>query len=332
MPHTTLKDIAKALGLSTSTVSRSLADHHAISNETKQKVKEFAEKMDYKVNPLALGLKNRRTYTVGIIVPDLAHHYFAAIISGAQDILYQKGYNLLIGQSNDNPEIETKIINHLISNHVDGIMISICKNPNNQMSYQKVIDNKIPLVFFDRICTNLLSQSGSVTLDDYSGAFNATKLMLEKGCKNPAIMSVTNSINVGSERERGFMDCLKFNGINFNPLHRFESDFTLENSKQLTYELLALKQRPDGIFITTGLSTLGCVAALKEKGFKIGDEIIVSGFLNDPYPGFYENGLIRVIPPAFKMGAESATMLLKRIDSPFSLPLSTKLDVGIQFS
>jgi LacI family transcriptional regulator len=157
----------------------------------------------------------------------------------------------------------------------------------------------------------------------------ATNSLIKAGCRKLAIISAPASLNIGKDRLRGFEDALKFAGIELNPNMVLTSDFTVQISKNLTYQLLALKDRPDGILVASGLATLGCMDAMREMGFEPGKEIKVAGFLGDLYPGHMEHGLIRVFPPTDELGRQAAKLLLERIKTPEKPIRHVELDVKL---
>ncbi len=330
MVRTTLKSIADTLGLSISTVSRALSDHYAISEETKMAVRTLAEKLNYKVNTFALGLKKRRSNSIGIIVPDLAHHYFSSIISGVQQVLFKQGFSLLICQSNESEEQERKILNTLISSQVDGILISVAKSTHDYSHYESAIDNGVPVVFFDRICEELKQKASSVSLDDHNSIYLATKSLLAMGRRRIAILYAPQSLNIGRNRLKGYKDALLHEAVEVDQNLIIETDMTVENSQYITYQLLALRNRPDAILVTSGLATIGCLLALKEKGFEPDKEIKVAGILADIFPGYKEKGLLRMYPPTNQMGIASAELLISQIKNPEKPIQHLVLDVELR--
>lgn len=313
MNQTTIKEIAKRLDIAISTASRALSDHPAISEATKLRVKALAKELDYQPNILAYNLKKRRSNSIGIIVPDLAHHYFANIISGVQEVLYLNGYNLVICQSNDDEKREMDLVDMLLSNQVEGLLISINKVGGNYDHFKKIIEREVPLVFFDRICEPLIRKAPTVTINDFNAALTATVELINLGCKNIAIIGAPQTLNIGKNRLLGFKEALRINGLPFDESKYYESNLTIENSKQITYKILAQKNRPDAIFVCAGLATIGTLIVLRENGFSLEKEIKVAGFLGELYPGHKEQGLLRIYSPTFEMGRESANLLLNSI-------------------
>ena len=180
----TIKDIAKALNISASTVSRALKNHPDISRETKNAVNELAAKLRYKPNAVALSLKNSRTNTIGVIIPEVVHYFFSSVISGIEDVTYEAGYNVMVCQSNERYEREVINAQALESNRVEGALVSISKETHDFSHLQYLEDNGIPLVFFDRAPEDL--DVDRVIIDDCKAAYNATTHLIETGCKRVA--------------------------------------------------------------------------------------------------------------------------------------------------
>ena len=170
----TIKDIGKVLGYSVSTVSRALKNHQDISAETRKLVQETANELKYKPNLLALSLRKNKTYTIGVLIPEIVHHFFSSVISGIEDIAYDKGYNVIVCQSNENYDREVINAQALISNRVDGVLASISKNTFDFEHYRNVINQGIPLVFFDRICPEI--NTDRVIINDEEGEVKKNRI------------------------------------------------------------------------------------------------------------------------------------------------------------
>ncbi len=186
MKPITLKDIAKALELSPSTESRAMKNHPAISVQTRERVQEYAAKHKYKPNTLAMQLRKNRVNTIGVIVPEIVHYFFSTVLAGIQDEAEKKNYNLLFCHSNENYEREIKSVGTLLDARVCGILASQSKNTRGFDHFQEIIDNKVHLVFFDRICTGI--NTDKVVVDDYAGAFKAVEYLISTGCKRIAFL------------------------------------------------------------------------------------------------------------------------------------------------
>ena len=217
MTKLTLKKISKELDVSISTVSKALRDSSEISTETKQKIKAFAALYKYKPNNIALSLKNRKTKTLGVIVPEIVHHFFTTVISGIEAVANQRGYNVIIGLSNESFDKEVLNIQMLANGSIDGFILSVSKETQLLKDYhhlEETINQGMPIVLFDRIIPNLACDK--VTVDDAQGAYQATQLLIDKGCKHIGIITTMDYVTVGRLRTNGYQEALKDNAIKFN--------------------------------------------------------------------------------------------------------------------
>ena len=210
----TIKDIARELGISPSTVSRALKDHPDISQYTKQAVKELAKKLNYQPNAIALSLKHSRSFTLGVIIPETVHFFFSSVISGIEDIAYNSGYNIMICQSNELYSREKSNANMLFSNRVDGLLISLSKETQDFDHISLFQNNNIPVVFFDRGTDVFLCDQ--VIIDDYHAAFNIVDFMIKRGHKNIIHLAAPQNLDIGLKRRMGYEDALKANDLPFD--------------------------------------------------------------------------------------------------------------------
>ncbi len=312
--HITIKDLAKELGLSPSTISRALKDHPDISPETKRVVKELAEKLKYRPNLLAQGLRNRKTNTIGVIIPEFIHFFFSTIVSGIEDVAYAKGYNVILCQSAETYEREVTDTRALWNSRVDGMLISISKETTQYNHFQELLDEGLPMVFFDRV-TNKLDAS-QVIVDDYLGAFNAVEHLVSKGCKKIVHLAGPKNLEISKNRLNGYKDCLEKYNIKFdeNLVIRCPKG-TYEESKRFTGILLNSIEGVDGVFGCNDMAALGAILAVKEKGIKIPDEIKIIGFSDWQLSNLIEPRLSTVSQAGFEMGQAAATILIDEIEA-----------------
>ena len=213
----TIKDIAKALNISASTVSRALKDHPDISRETKEAVNTLAAKLRYKPNAVALSLKNSKTNTIGVIIPEVVHYFFSSVISGIEDVAYEAGYNVMVCQSNEKYAREVINVQALESNRVEGALVSVSKETHDFSHLLNLEENGVPIVFFDRAPEEL--DVDRVIIDDRKAAYNATTHLIETGCKRIAHLSTNQTLGIGFERLAGYRKALEDHGP--SPIHRF---------------------------------------------------------------------------------------------------------------
>jgi LacI family transcriptional regulator len=210
----TIKDIAKALGLSTSTVSRALRDSYEISPETKKLVLEYAQKINYSPNPIALSLKERRSRSIGVIVCEIANSFFSQVINGIESIAYNNGYNVIIAQSRESFDRELLNLQYLTSRSIDGLIISVSTETNDFSNFRQLHEKGMPLVFFDRIVDEI--NTHKVIADNYKGAYDATTHLIKNGYERVAILGNAEVLSITKERLAGYKAALQDNNIEVN--------------------------------------------------------------------------------------------------------------------
>jgi LacI family transcriptional regulator len=309
----TIKDIARELGISPSTVSRALKDHPDISPETKKAVNELAEKLNYQPNIVALSLRQSKTNTIGVIIPELVHIFFSTVISGIEDVAYSAGYNVIITQSNESLQREKTDIKALFNSRVDGMLISLSRETSSFEHIDSILAKGVPMVFFDRVYDN--SQCSRIIVDDLSGSKEATQHLIDQGYTKIAHLEGPPNLGITKQRLEGYMQALKESNIPVN------NDYiaacpqgTIEEGKAATEKLLALKQRPDAIFATNDPAAMGAMQAIKEAGLKIPQDVAVVGFSNWFVSALLEPPLTSVDQPGFEMGQEAAKLLIRHIE------------------
>jgi LacI family transcriptional regulator len=331
MKHTTITDIAKKLGISASTVSRALSDHPDIKEETKTRVRKLAKEFYYKPNSIAQSLKNNRTTIIGVVVPEIQHDFFSSAISGIEEVAYHAGYTIIVCQSNENFEREVINTNALIQQRVAGIVASISQNTTNSDHFQGVIDRGIPLVFFDRACSDIAVSK--VIIDDRKSAFEAVSYLTAKGYKKIAHFTGPKDLEICKLRLEGYTDALKMANIPFQKelicyggLHETDGYNSMDG-------LLKEDIIPDAIFAVNDPVAVGAFQRIKEAGLKIPGDIGIVGFSNNKITALVDPPITTVDQPSFEMGKRSAEILIEMIESeePLIIPktviLETKLIV-----
>jgi len=308
----TIKDIAEKLSVSPSTVSRSLKDHPDISIKTRNAVKELAKLLGYKPNLIALNLKNSRTNTIGLLVPEIEHHFFSTIINGIEEVAYQNNYNVLIVQSNESYLREVLNTQTLLGNRVDGMLASFSKETKDFSHFQQLIDNEIPLVFYDRAVDNL--HADIVVVDDYSGAYNAVTHLIKRGCKRIAFYSAPQHLLLGKDRLNGYIDALEKYDIKYDKNLVYSCD-TFESAIKISQSILKKIDRPDGIFAVNDLTAVAIIKVAKKLGIKIPDELKIVGFENSKSATICDPELTSVDQFGYNLGKKAMTILLDRIKS-----------------
>jgi len=312
--HITIKDLARELNISPSTVSRALKDHPDISPETKRLVKELAEKLHYKPNLLAQGLRNSKTNTIGVIIPEFIHFFFSTVVAGIEDIAYSRGYNVILTQSAEKYEREVTDTRALWNSRVDGLLVSISKETSNYDHFQELLDEELPIVFFDRVTNEL--KTSQVVVDDYQGAYNAVEHLISKGCKKIVHLAGPENLEISKNRLNGYKDCLEKNNISFSEKLVIRCpEGTYEESKKFTNILLNSEPNIDGVFGCNDMAALGAILAVKEKHIKIPEQIKIIGFSDWQLSNLIEPRLSTVSQAGFEMGQAAATILINEIES-----------------
>lgn len=312
----TIKDIAKALGISTSTVSRALRDSYEISPETKQMVLDCAEKLNYRPNPIALSLKERRSRSIGVVVCEIANNFFSQVINGIESIAYDRGYNVIVSQSRESYDREVSDLQYLASRSVDGLLISLSTETNDMSHLKALHDKGFPIVFFDRISEEL--DTHRVIVDNFKGAYEATEHLIRNGCKRIAAISNSEFLSITSERLGGYKEALLANGMKVNQhyiQHCFYGGMIYSEIEDAVNKLMTQKQKPDAIFTTSDKLTTGCLKTLKRRGIKIPDDVALIGFSNSDIAELIDPPLSVVRQPALEMGKAATELLLQVIES-----------------
>ena len=310
----TIKDIAKALGISTSTVSRALRDSYEISAETKQLVLDCAEKLNYQPNPIALMLKERRSRSIGVVVCEFANNFFSQAINGIESIAYKKGYHVIFTQSHESQEKENLNIQHLVSRSVDGLLISLSSETTDLSFLKELHEKGFPMVFFDRISEEI--KTHTVCTDNRLGAFHATEHLINQGFKN--IAHITNSLHLSISKERlaGYKEALEKHGIAYNEaLIKFcdHGGMIEEEIENAVTELFKGKIKPDAIFTGSDRITTVCFRIFKRMNRKKEPGFI--GFTNTNLGDLFSPPLTVIRQPAFEIGQSATELLIRLIES-----------------
>lgn len=314
----TIKDLAKKLNVNTSTVSRALNNHPAISDETKKKVQELADKLNYYPNQLALNLRHQKTNTVGVVVPEITSHFFSSVITGVQDILGEAGYSVIICQSNESYKEEVSIVENLIKIGVDGVLISPSARTKKFNHLKKLKKQNTPLVVFDRDCPGL--EVDKVLVDDYDGAFQAVEHLIKSGCKRIAHIAGPKHLSTTNHRLNGYFDALKKHDVPVNNDYiKYVSGFTHDDGIKPAKKLLRMENRPDAIFATNDNIAISTMHVARKLQLKIPEQVSIIGFDDEPHSAYFKPALSTIWQPVFSMGMLSARVLLKRLTSPNSI-------------
>lgn len=323
----TIKDIARILHISPSTVSRALKDHPDINPQTKNNVQELAKKMNYKPNKVALSLLQQESKIIGVIIPEIIHHFFSTVISGIEKVANDAGYHIIICQSNESYLKEVESVQALLSSNIDGFIISMAKTTTRFEHFKNIEEIGVPIVFFDRACEEV--KADKVIVDDYNGAYSATMHLIENKCRNLVHFAGPQNLTIGVERKRGFLSALKEKN---QIIHDYTIQYcdTFEHAQNLIPELLQKHPEIDGIFTVNDATAVGAMIALKKLNKQIPSDIALAGFTNSFISYMTDPELTTVDQKAYEMGQNAAQLLLKRMQSyddfdPVTTVLNTEL-------
>ena len=309
----TIFDVAFALNLSPSTVSRAMNDRSDVSPETKRKVLAKAAEMNYRPNVLSLGLKGCQTYTIGVIVPEFENSFFPEVINGINSVLHAHNYHILICQSNEDSAMERKNLSLLESRFVDGYLISVSHETANKDCYKELVDKGFPLVFFNRICPEI--DVPSVVVDDRKYAVLATEHLIRQGCRRIVHLMGPEKLKVSKDRKQGYIDALLSNGIQPDEELLIPAGIFMADGAEAVRRMLSTGNVPDGIFAVNDPCAIGAMKELKKAGVAIPDRTAIIGFSESPMATIIEPNLSSIKQPTFEIGASSARLLLEWIQT-----------------
>ncbi|MEJ1239212.1 substrate-binding domain-containing protein [Chryseolinea sp. T2] len=321
--QTTIMDIASALQVSKSTVSRALQGHSDINVNTRKAVLEMAHQLDYQPNLLALGLAKSRSYTIGIIVPEFINSFFPYIIIGAQQVANPAGYHVIICQSNEELETEIANTNVLMSSRVDGVVASVTAETGNLDHFLKFQRAGIPIVMFNRICDGL--DVSKVLVDDYDGAYRGVEHLIQQGCKRIAHLGGPQNLQIGRQRLKGYLDAMRDYNLPVEDELIVYYNLTRENARPAAQQLLDLPVPPDGIFAVNDPAGIETILVAKSKGVCIPHDVAIVGFSNEPTSALIEPGLTTLAQPLDEIGKTTVQLLLNEIESEDSVLPSTRI-------
>ncbi len=310
----TLKKIAKEFDVSISTVSKALKDSHEISEEVRERIKAFAKYYNYKPNSLAVNLRNQKTKTIGVIIPQIVHHFFTKVISGIEHIANENGYNVMICLSNESYEKEVLNMDMLESGIVDGIIVSVAKETEEKEDYKhfkQLIDNGLPLVLFDREIPEI--NCNKVIVDDFGGGFLATKHLMNISCKRIAIITTPDHVMVGKIRKEGYIQALTENNfpIQEELIIKVNEKYDITNQIQ---KLFDQANPPDGIFAVNEIYAATVIKIAQKRNLKIPDEIAIMGFTDGLISEYTTPSLSAVDQHGYTMGEKAMELLLDEIN------------------
>lgn len=310
----TIKEIAKRLNISVSTVSRALHDHSSIGLRTKLQVKKLAEELNYVPNQTAIFFKQRKTFTIGVILPNLREEFFSSAISGIEDTSFDYNYIALIGQSHDKLEREKIIVDTMKKHRVDGLLVSISKNTNTIDHFEILEQFNIPVVYFDRVpdAPNI----HSVWCSLYHSSINAINLMASKGHKRIGYIQGPSTLHIKNERMQGYQEGLKKNKLPYDESLIVTTDLSAESTQLAMDKLLSLKNKPTAILAFNDYVALDAMQFVRRKKIKVNKEIVFVSYANLPITHYLETPPMASVEQfPYEQGARAAELLFKLIEN-----------------
>ncbi|MFY7901068.1 MAG: LacI family DNA-binding transcriptional regulator [Chitinophagaceae bacterium] len=308
----TLKDLANELNLTVSAVSKALSNHPAMSETTKELVRQTAKKLNYQQNKIALSLKTGKSHVIGVIIPSAEKNFFGSVVHGIEKIINPMGYNLLLFQSNESIEYEIKGIDTFLHANVDGIIASIAKETTHYEHYSEIKKRNIPLILFDRAEESLGVHT--VKIDDYTGGYIATEHLIKKGYKHIAHISGLHHVQIFNDRYKGYLAALKSYNLDSNENMVFHGKNSIESGREGMKKLLELNEKIDAVFCVEDFTALGALQVLKEANIKIPKEFGIIGFANESFSQYISPSLTTIDQQTVHMGEQAAQLFLNLKD------------------
>lgn len=314
----TLKDLAKELNLSASTISRALGNHPGISDSTTKKVQQKAEQLGFTPNSIASSFRKKKTRSIGVVVPRIDIHFHSLVISGIEDYAYKNGYNVTIFQSRDSVKREIEIAKTLQNRMVDGIVGCLAIETKKSDHFKKLNKLGVPLVFYDRVPSDF--ETNKIVINDYESAFRATEHLIKIGCKNIGHIAGPQTTGIFQDRLEGYKAALKKYDLNIkSDLIKYANDLSYEEGVSCANDYLEAGIPVDGIFCANDYTAISVIQVFKKAGYNIPEDVSIIGFSNYPISKIIEPNLTTINDRAFEMGQAAAKLLIRQIedDDPF---------------
>jgi LacI family transcriptional regulator len=312
MAETTLKQIADTLGISITTVSKALKNYTDVSPKTKQKVLDLVEELQYTPNSFAVNLRTKESKTIGLIIPEVVHHFFSNVVNGIIDQAEKNGYLVFILQSNESVELEKKQVELLINKRVDGILMSLSNESNDDNHIKEILRRKIPLVQFDKI--SKLIPSSKVIINDQKAAAEAVQHLIDKGCRKIAHIRGPENPQNAIDRFLGYKKTLEKNNIPFDSKLVYTcKNVTFEEGIEFAKQITTNHPDVDGIFVITDLVAVGVLNYFNEQQINVPKDIAVIGFSNWFMSQVITPKLSSVEQPSYEMGVCAFNLLLEEM-------------------
>lgn len=310
----TLKDIANALDISVSTVSRALRDNYQIGDATKHRVLEYAKKHNFVHNRMARGLKEGKSRTIGVIVCSLDNGYVAQMLDGIDSYCTAHEYQIIIMQSKELQKQESACISLLYASGIDGLLISPAFQNTDFAQLKDLQQEGLPIVLFDRLSTHI--QTNKVASNNFKGAYDATMHLIDNGFRKIAHINTNTELSITTERLNGYLEALKESGIPYREDYVKYYDYSKGSLESIIDQLMALPDKPDALFTATDQITLKCVSVLSKSAYQVPKDLALIGFSNTDMAEAFNPSLTTVYQPAFNIGKMAAKRLIENIENP----------------
>jgi LacI family transcriptional regulator len=314
-PRITLKKIASEFGVSISTVSKALKGSHEISVGVRERIQAYANFYNYKPNNLALQLRNQKTSVIGVVIPEIVHHFFSTVIDGVEHYANKKGYNVMVCVSNESYEKEVLNFNVLTNGSVDGLIVSVARETQENKKYkhfEALAKDEFPLVLFDRIIEGI--KCDKVVIDDVGGAYKAANHLMDVGAKRIALLTTEDYITVGNLRKEGYKKALKNAGFEIDENLIYYIDDSKDIFEQIE-KVINVSNPPDAILAVNEIYAANVLIIAKEKGLSIPNDIAIIGFTSGLISEFTSPPLTCVEQHGYLMGEQAAELLINRIEN-----------------
>jgi len=312
----TIKEIARKLNISVSTVSRALRDHPSIGLRTKLRVKELARELEYEPNQTAIFFQQRKTYTIGVVLPELSEAFFSSAITGIEDSAYKNKYTVILGQSHDSEEREKKVVEAMKNHRVDGLIVSVAKNTADYSHFETLRKFDIPVVFFDRIPR--MEDIHYIACNMESGTVQAVSFLLQQGHRVIGMINGPRQLTASKERLDGYIKALQKHRLKFDPQLIVDTDLTRESTECAMQHLLTHKRKPTAIVAFNDYVVLDAVQYARKLKFRINKDIVFVSYANLPlshYTAFPPLASVEQFPYIQGQKATEILMELLRVDN-----------------
>ncbi len=311
-----IKQLAERLNLSTSTVSRAFRGHSDINKETKEKILAMARELNYQPNHLASNLRENKSKTIAVIVPEIANNFFSRAINGIEHVARIKGYHVLIYLTNDDFDKEVDFISELHNGRVEGIIMSATGEANDHSHMHRFRSKRVPLVFFDRMYDDVATSR--VETNDYDSSFSATQHLIEKGCRRIVYLVVNKNLSIGKMRMQGYKDALEDAGLSFDEELVIDCSNGLAENMEILDKMF-LEMRPDGVFASVERLAIASYYVCHKRNLSIGKDIRIICFSSLEIAPLLNPALSTITQPAYEMGEEAANCLFRLLEGKDSV-------------